>query len=394
MIRIFAHTLIFLLMLNSAPCPAQQPPDIHWTLSGELPAKNGQPSLGVAGPVAGVHNGVLLVAGGANFPDGAPWLGGKKKYYTEGFVFRKNAAGSLQYLQPFSLPFAVGYTANCSTPDGVVAAGGENDAGLRKDVWRLQWDEAENSVHILPLPSLPFGVSNAALAYYQNRLYFAGGERAGDVSNELWRLDLSDTAAGWQQVSLLPKRVSHAVLVVQSNGKEDCLYLLGGRVRNPGGLSELYATVYEFDLKKEGWMVKKPLPYALSAGTGVAEGTQTILLFGGDTGETFHKTEALIAAIGKETNEALKQQLNKEKTAVQSTHPGFCRQVLLYNTKKNKWSPNGCLPFAAPATTTAVKWGEVVYLPSGEIKAGVRTPAIQMGQFLSPPQLKTEPQSR
>jgi N-acetylneuraminic acid mutarotase len=123
-------------------------------------------------------------------------------------------------------------------------------------------------------------------------------------------------------------------------------------------------------------MEEEPLPYALSAGTGVAAGSHFILLFGGDTGETFHKTEALIAAIGKEASDEKKDQLNKEKIAVQSAHPGFCRQVLLYDTKKNRWTPLDCIPFAAPVTTTAVQWEGGVYLPGGEIKAGVRTPQI------------------
>jgi hypothetical protein len=53
---------------------------IQWKIAGALPATNGQPkALGLAGLVAGVHNGVLIVAGGSNFPGSMPWLGGKKK---------------------------------------------------------------------------------------------------------------------------------------------------------------------------------------------------------------------------------------------------------------------------------------------------------------------------
>ena len=389
--------LIFLLMLTTADLAAQQKsvPSLEWNVAGVLPAASGQSqSLGVAGPLAGVHQDVFFVAGGANFPEGAPWLGGKKKYYSEGFVFRRDANDSLRLFTSFSLPVSLGYSANCATPQGVVAAGGENENGLRNGVLLLRWDEASQTVVSNDLPALPFAVTNASLAFHQNKLYLAGGERAADVSSELWVLDLTDTASGWKQLPSLPKPVSHGVLVVQSNGKEDCLYLLGGRKRNPGGLSDLYASVFQFSLKKGAWSEKKPLPYALSAGTGVAVGSHFILLFGGDTGETFHKTEGLIAAIGKESDAVKKQQLNEEKITVQSTHPGFCRQVLLYDTKKDNWSPNGCIPFAAPVTTTAVKWGTAVYLPSGEIKAGVRTPEILRGQLPSGLQANVEFKSR
>jgi N-acetylneuraminate epimerase len=348
-----------------------------WKIAGVLPAANGQPpSLGVAGPVAGVHHNVLLVAGGANFPAGMPWLGGKKKYYNEGFVFRKDETDSLVFMKAFQLPSSLGYAATCSTPEGVIAAGGENEAGLHKDVLLLQWNAAAQTIVVKNLPVLPFTVTNASLAYHRNKLYLAGGERTADVSDELLVLDLSDTASGWKSLPSLPRPVSHAVMVIQSNGKEDCLYLLGGRKRNAGGLSDLYASAYQFDLKRGAWTEKRSLPYAMSAGTGVATGSNFILLFGGDTGETFHKTEGLIAAIGKETEEGKKQQLAEEKTAVQATHPGFCRQVLLYDAKKNRWSPSGCIPFAAPVTTTAVEWNGKVFIPSGEIKAGVRTPEI------------------
>lgn len=366
-------------MLFTADMEAQQAalPATKWSVAGTLPAADGQTlSLGVAGPVTGAHQNGLIVAGGANFPGAAPWLGGQKKYYSEGVVFSKSASGSLQQTATFNLPFALGYSANCSTPDGIVAAGGENASGLRDDVLLLQWDQPSQKVAIRSLPKLPFAVTNAALAFHQNKLYLAGGERAADVSPELLVLDMADLSAGWKKLPSFPKPLSHAVMVMQSNGKEGGLYLIGGRKRNPGGLSELSASVYQFDLKKMVWTEKSSLPYAISAGTGIAAGSHSILLFGGDTGETFHKTEALIAAISKEPDVAKKQQLNEEKTAVQSAHPGFCRQVLVYDAKKDKWAKRECIPFTVPVTTTAVVWDGSVYLPSGEIKAGVRTPEI------------------
>ena len=366
-------------MFLTADGTAQQTilPADKWSVAGTLPAVEGQTiSLGIAGPVAGVNGNALLVAGGANFPNGAPWLGGKKKYYTEGFVFHKKTEDSLVPAATFSLPFALGYSANCSTPLGLVAAGGENETGLRNEVLLLQWNAALQTVTISRLPALPFAVTNASIAFHNNTLYLAGGEREGEVSNALLRLDLADTTSGWKPLTPLPKPVSHAVMVVQSDGRSEGLYLLGGRKRNPGGRSDLYASVFRFDLEKEAWSEKTALPYALSAGTGVAAGTGSVLLFGGDTGETFHRAESLIAAIGKESSESKKQKLNEEKIAVQSAHPGFCRQVLVYNTREDRWWPQACIPFAAPVTTTAVGWDRAVFIPSGEIKAGVRTPEI------------------
>ena len=43
----------------------------------------------VAGAFAGIANGSLIVAGGANFPDGYPWDGGIKAWHDSIFVLDK-----------------------------------------------------------------------------------------------------------------------------------------------------------------------------------------------------------------------------------------------------------------------------------------------------------------
>jgi N-acetylneuraminic acid mutarotase len=58
-----------------------------WSEAAILPAPDGlNRSLGVAGPVQGVSNGVLVVAGGSNFPGKMPWDGGKKVYYSKVYI--------------------------------------------------------------------------------------------------------------------------------------------------------------------------------------------------------------------------------------------------------------------------------------------------------------------
>ena len=43
---------------------------------------------GLAGPYTGIDNDVLIVAGGANFPDKTPWEGGSKIYYNDIFILK------------------------------------------------------------------------------------------------------------------------------------------------------------------------------------------------------------------------------------------------------------------------------------------------------------------
>jgi len=66
----------------------------------------------------------------------------------------------------------------------------------------------------------------------------------------------------------------------------------------------------------------------------------------------------------------------ESKNLLQENHPGFCKEVFRYQIKTDKWTKIGSLPFPTPVTTTAVKWGGTVYIPSGEIKAGVRSSKI------------------
>ena len=77
-------------MTSTAQIKKKGEVSIKWKIAAELPASNGQSkSLGFAGPINGVNNNVLVVAGGANFPDGLPWEGGKKYYSNEIFVLQK-----------------------------------------------------------------------------------------------------------------------------------------------------------------------------------------------------------------------------------------------------------------------------------------------------------------
>jgi N-acetylneuraminic acid mutarotase len=170
-------------------------------------------------------------------------------------------------------------------------------------------------------------------------------------------------------------------MAVQLNGDHHSVYVIGGRKRNANGVSDLFNTVYAYDLKKAQWQEKRSLPYALSAGTGIATGSRSILLFGGDKGVTFSKAETLIAAINSEKDAAKREELNQQKIEVQSTHPGFSKEVLLYDTVSDEWSVTGCIPFDVPVTTTTFKWGDYIMIPSGEIKAGVRTPQVLAGKL-------------
>jgi N-acetylneuraminic acid mutarotase len=256
----------------------------------------------------------------------------------------------------------------------VVCIGGENENGLSKSVFIINYNEKNQSTSIVELADLPYPIANAAATLVANIVYLAGGETASGTSNSFMSLDLSNKSNTWKILPSLPQPTSHTVLL--SKGKR--IFLAGGRSKDERGISDIYNTLYEYDTK---WKLKCALPYALSAGTGLVINPNSLVLFGGDKGETFHKVELLLAAIKDEKDASKKQELIEEKTRTQSSHPGFSKEVLVYNINTNKWGTINSIPFDVPVTTLALQYQNEIIIPSGEIRAGVRTPNILMGKI-------------
>lgn len=372
--RIF-YILMTAMMVYNVSAQTKNTLHINWSVAATMPPATGKDlQPGVAGPVTGISGDVLIIAGGANFPDG---IGGNKKYHDDIYLFHHATRGNISpgKVSHQRLPQPVAYCANVITPAGLIYIGGENEKGISNQVVLLKCNADEISFNTLPV--LPVPLTNAMAAYSNNVIYVAGGESAAGPSAKCFFLNISQPGAVWQTLPDVPVALSFAVMVAQNNG----LYLLGGRRKNANGISDIFNTVYRFDLLTQQWQTKHPLPYAMSAGTGMATGKTGILLFSGDKGEVFSKVEKLNAAISGEQNEEHKQTLLKEKSALLNTHPGFTKTVLLYNTATEQCMAISPLTFAGQVTTAAFPWQGHIIIPAGEIKAGVRTPQIISGRI-------------
>lgn len=349
---------------------------VDWEIAAMLPAKsNEQVSLGFAGAISGAHNGKVLVAGGANFPNTMPWMGGKKVYYDHVYIYEQ-IDGRLKIKNTTNLlPEPIAYSASVSSAFGIIYAGGESDTGLSNKAFIIKIIN-DSSLEIKVLPNLPIATTNAALAIVNDKLYLAGGESTNGTSDQLIVLDLNDLQAGWQKLPSIPIALSHAVIASQHISFHDKLYLLGGRQKTPSGISELFSNIFAFDISTNTWNKKAQLPYSLSAGTGIAINNEQIVLLGGDKGATFHKVETLIAEIGKETDEQKKLVLNEKKVQLQASHPGFSNEMLLYDSIKDTCISIGVIPFNVPVTTNLFKQHNQLFITSGEVRAGVRAPYI------------------
>ncbi len=350
---------------------------MKWKIAAEIhDSKSHVKSLGLAGLIAGIHENKLIIAGGSNFPEQKPWMGGKKKYYHDIYLFLQKGKRIVQEKKTFKLPFNIAYSASCTTPEGILFIGGENENGISDKVFLLQWDVATERIQTKNFPDLPVAITNAAAAIIDRIVYLAGGETISGTSSHFYSLHLDELSKGWERLPEIPHPVSHAALAAHRAENNSAIYLFGGRNKKPDGISELYSDTYTFDVNKNRWIVKKPLPYPLSAGTFITHDSDCVLLFGGEKGETFHQVEKLIAAINAEKNELAKQSLIQQKNSLLENHPGFSKEILSYNISSDVWSVAGMIPYEVPVTTVALLWHKNVIIPSGEIRAGIRTAQI------------------
>jgi len=173
---------------------------------------------GLAGVFAGVHNNVLLVAGGTAFPEGKPWEGGTKHFSDVVLVYGRTAVGVNLLNAASKLPIALGDGASVSLPQGVLCIGGQSSGGLSNKVFLLGWNGV--SVEISEYPELPVAVKSPAAAVIGNTVYVVGGESENGATSQFMALDITNPESDWQKLPDFPLPVSGASAVAQMDGEE------------------------------------------------------------------------------------------------------------------------------------------------------------------------------
>ncbi|MCQ2372229.1 MAG: hypothetical protein MJ058_09305, partial [Akkermansia sp.] len=105
--------------------------ELEWKRLAELPDAEGW-----AGMFAGVSEGVLIVGGGANFPEKPLWEGGPKRWTDRLFVMEPGNPG---WRDATPLPKPLGYGATASLPQGMMLIGGSSAGGALADCYMLTY---------------------------------------------------------------------------------------------------------------------------------------------------------------------------------------------------------------------------------------------------------------
>jgi N-acetylneuraminate epimerase len=305
--------------------------------------------LGVAAPFAGGHGEVLLVAGGANFPHGLPWEGGKKVWHDRVWVLEKpngtwRAAGRL--------PRPLAYGVSVSTPGGVVCVGGSDAGRHYADVFRLSWTEGALTTE--PLPPLPIALAGACGALAGGTLVVAcGSETPGEQSatNRAFAIDLCAAAPAWRELPPLPGRPRFLAASAAADGR---WFVLGGAALAPdasGTLARVPLREAWSYHPEQGWRQLADLPRPAVAAPSPAPWVNgRFWLISGDDG-------------------------TRTGVAPAENHPGFPKTILAYDPARDHWTEAGATP-APRVTVPCVEWAGRFVIPSGEVRPGVRSPEI------------------
>jgi N-acetylneuraminic acid mutarotase len=345
---------------------------LAWSTLAPLPDDKG-----VAGAFAGVsgrdpQNGVLVVAGGANFPGQPPWAGGTKAWHAAAYVL---PAPDAAWITATPLPRPLGYGVTASYGGRVWCVGGGDATEHVRSTVALEWDADTQKLRVEPdaLPPLPVAMAFGSGVLVGNRLFIAGGQATPTATEGLgtfWSLDLAAPAGDrrWQEHPSWPGPKRILPVLGTSEGKvllfsgaelvpDRAAAANSGSTAKPVVSRRFLTDAYAFDPHENSWRAIAPCPVPLVAAPSPAIPLDAshLAFLPGDDGSLFLKQKELAG-----------------------NHPGFPRQMYVYDTRADSWQAGGTVPTGVrPAVTTpTVAWRGGWIVPSGEVQPGLRSPQI------------------
>ncbi|KGE13942.1 kelch repeat type 1-containing protein [Sphingobacterium deserti] len=347
-------------MVGLQSCNTQYAPG-NWSWE-ELPAV--PDDIGFAGAFAGTVDGGLVVAGGANFPDGKlPAAGGVKQWTDRVFRWEEQKQ---RWTVLGRLPMALGYGASASFDGKLYIAGGSHGGGHTDKVYCLRF--SNTGVTSEELPQLPQTLANTGSVLVGAVWYVLGGIGTADAqyaSNGCYALDLLQPNKGWQVCPPVPGK-GRMLAVVGTDG--EALYVFSG-VALVAGQREYLRDAYRYS-SVDGWQPLPDLKSAVAAAPSPAYyGQGRFYIFGGDDGALVNMSS------GRD-------------------HPGFSKLIRVFDPTVSRWSvagemtlstqgatPHSSGKLEAPVTTTGVLSATGVTLVMGEVRPGIRTTRVLKGSM-------------
>ena len=322
----------------------------------------------VGGPIAGVSNDALVVAGGAYWT-ASMFQGGTKIWHDDIYVLE---AGDQQWQKGFSLPRPLAYSATVNTNDGIVCIGGHDSVRVYANVFRMRWNRKEKRVEIDSLPDLPGPVTFAGAAMVGDVIYVAGGQESMDAKTALknfWALDLSkkEEEFEWEVLEPWPGPSRLISLVAaQSDGENLGIYLFSGTeiIETPEGKipRRCLSDGYRYDPLEKQWQKLADMDQAAAAGVVIPFGPTHILVFSGTDCKA-----------------------DDQFWELKDDNPVLSPTIRAYHTITDTWAIVGEMPGGnGVVTSRALEWQGGIVIVSGEDRASHRTPKVWLARPKSP----------
>ena len=317
---------------------------LEWT---PLPTLLNTP--GVASPFVGTSDNVLLVAGGANFPDAPPWKNGTKIWHDKIYALidqRWQIIGKL--------PTPRAYGVSLQTPRGVLCVGGSDAEQHLSGVFLIRF--VAGRMQFENLPSLPVSIANACGVFAGGTVYIAGGTESPASTTALSNflsLDLKSDKPQWNKLPDIP---GPGRMLSVAATDEESIFIFSGASLAPGDDGKPVRTylrdAWQFDVSKSTWQRRPDLPFAVVAAPSPAPVTKSgkFIILGGDDG----------SRVGFMPPE---------------DHPGFAKSALIYDPGTDEWNADTALKISRVTVPAAVVSDGFV-LASGEVRPGVRSPEV------------------
>ena len=337
-------------MLAALSCSSVAPrTEVVWSPVAQVASGDARYDQGVSAMYAASAGGVLLIAGGANFPDVPVADGGKKAFYDYIYMYDNGWHCVGRLLEPAA------YGVSCSCGGGALFAGGANEKGALRSVYMVEIEDG--AAKVSERAPLPYAVEQAAGASIEDRVYLFGGVADGCPSSSLFALDISDSGAEWQRLAPAPEAFVQPVAAA-SGGR---LYVWGGfdpKSGNVGGQG------YCYDPQRDEWsaVAGHPDGGTFTGGCAVTLADGRILCTGGVDREIF--SSALRLPAGKV----------REYQMQPVEYYRFQRAVRIFDPHSGEWSCIGVSECTARAGASLVCNDGGVWLLGGEVKPGIRTP--------------------
>ena len=397
---------LFLLAVGGSYGTSQAQEDYRM-FEAKTPQLDPAYAKGVSGHIAGeLRPGLLVMAGGCNFPDRPAREGGAKRYYSEIYTADylspmydacKSKASELDlgWRLVGHLPHPTAYAAFQLYDDQLIVAGGQSAAGDLSDAYIIQLSDSLD-VEITPLPSLPEPRSGMASALIKNVLYLIGGHVNGKLSNTVLSLDLSRPQKEWREETPYPHSPFLKLVATTNLGEYStpsyvpCLVVMGSftGVDEPDQRVQADVTYMTYTPQTKQWQTYKIAPddpiAAHGFGGGYAWRYEAIFSGGvrADLFVTALQREKDLKAAKAEGNRRLVKKLQAEQRAYLSHDPawyGFCSDWYSFDRSRGRGEAKSGFHFDGRADAVYLdrySCAMAGMLIGGETMPGVRTPSI------------------